>query len=51
MELDWDKDKRNATLEERGLDFANVAFLDWEQRSHGMTTDAPIPKRALSQSA
>ena len=29
-ELDWDEAKRQATLAERGLDFADVALIDWE---------------------
>lgn len=31
MKLEWDETKRAATLSERGLDFADVARLDWEQ--------------------
>ena len=30
MKLDWDETKRQATLRERGLDFADVALIDWE---------------------
>ena len=30
MKLDWDETKRQATLRERGLDFADAAQLDWE---------------------
>ena len=30
MKLDWDETKRQATLRERGLDFADVASVDWE---------------------
>ncbi len=30
MELEWDEQKRQLTLRERGLDFADVARLDWE---------------------
>ena len=29
MTLDWDAKKRNWTLAERGLDFADVATVDW----------------------
>lgn len=29
MKLEWDDTKRNETLKERGLDFANVASVDW----------------------
>ena len=30
MNLDLDETKRQATLRERGLDFADVALIDWE---------------------
>jgi uncharacterized DUF497 family protein len=30
MKLEWDDKKRNKTLAERGLDFADVAAVDWE---------------------
>ena len=30
MEFAWDEDKRLSNLAKHGLDFANVAFLDWE---------------------
>ncbi|OWJ77998.1 BrnT family toxin [Haematobacter missouriensis] len=30
MELDWDEDKRQRTLRERGLDFAEVASAEWD---------------------
>ena len=29
MKLDWDAAKRLVTLNERGLDFADVAEIDW----------------------
>ncbi len=29
MELEWDDAKRNETLKRRGLDFADVASVDW----------------------
>ncbi|MGE6739733.1 BrnT family toxin [Allorhizobium pseudoryzae] len=28
MDLEWDEEKRQATLRERGLDFADVVYLD-----------------------
>ena len=31
MKLEWDEEKRQATLRERGLDFADVARLDWDE--------------------
>jgi uncharacterized DUF497 family protein len=30
MKIEWDSAKRNQTLRERGLDFADVARVDWE---------------------
>lgn len=30
MKLEWDEAKRRATLSERGLDFADVARIDWD---------------------
>ncbi|AGT11581.1 BrnT family toxin [Paracoccus aminophilus] len=30
MDLDWDEDKRARTLQERGLDFADVAAARWD---------------------
>ena len=29
--IEWDDEKRNQTLKERGLDFADVALVDWDQ--------------------
>lgn len=29
--LEWDEHKRDWTLSERGLDFAHVAFVDWDE--------------------
>ncbi len=29
MVLEWDDTKRNATLNQRGLDFADIASADW----------------------
>jgi uncharacterized protein len=29
MTIEWDDAKRNRTLSERGLDFADVASVDW----------------------
>jgi len=31
MRLEWNDTKRNETLAERGLDFADVALLDWDR--------------------
>ncbi len=30
MELEWDEAKRQKTLQTRGLDFADVAQIDWD---------------------
>lgn len=30
MKIEWDDAKRNQTLEGRGLDFADVALIEWE---------------------
>lgn len=30
MKLDWDEAKRQATLRTRGLDFADVARIEWD---------------------
>ena len=30
MDLEWDEEKHRRTLAERGLDFADVARVDWE---------------------
>lgn len=30
IELDWDEAKRQITLAERGLDFADAALIDWD---------------------
>lgn len=31
MKLEWDEEKRSRTVQERGLDFADVALIDWDQ--------------------
>ena len=31
MKLEWDDTKRARTLAERGLDFADVALVDWDR--------------------
>lgn len=30
MDIEWDNAKRTKTLAERGLDFADVALIDWD---------------------
>ncbi len=30
MKIEWDDDKRDRTLRERGLDFASVADAEWD---------------------
>ena len=31
MNIEWDDAKRNKVLAERGLDFADVALIDWDR--------------------
>ena len=31
MRIEWDEEKRQTTLRERGLDFADVARVDWDR--------------------
>lgn len=31
MDIEWDNKKRDKTLSERGLDFADVALIDWDE--------------------
>lgn len=31
MELEWDEAKRSLTLKQRGLDFADIASVDWSE--------------------
>lgn len=31
MRIEWDEPKRTKTLAERGLDFADVALIDWDE--------------------
>ena len=30
MDIEWDENKRKQTVQERGLDFADVALIDWD---------------------
>ena len=30
MELEWDDDKRDETLNTRGIDFGSMRYFDWE---------------------
>ena len=56
MKLEWDDKKRNKALAERGLDFADVARVDWDiaftvedtrvdYAETGFVTMAPINNR------
>jgi uncharacterized DUF497 family protein len=56
MKLEWDDEKRERTLAERGLDFADVALVDWsaaltaqdtrvDYREQRFVTIAPILDR------
>lgn len=44
IELQWDEAKRQATLELRGLDFADVALLDWDNASTIEDIRQPYPE-------
>lgn len=30
MDIEWDNNKRDTTLQERGLDFADVTLINWD---------------------
>ena len=46
MTLEWDEAKRNTTLSERGLDFADVASVDWTTAltAQDVRADYPEPR-------
>lgn len=44
MKLEWDEQKRAATLEDRGLDFADVALIDWDAALTLEDTRQPYPE-------
>ncbi|PTR15401.1 hypothetical protein C8J28_114122 [Cereibacter azotoformans] len=44
IELEWDEDKRQATLADRGLDFADVALIDWDAALTLEDTRRPYPE-------
>ena len=42
--IEWDDDKRNETLRERGLDFADVATVDWDGATTMEDIRQPYPE-------
>lgn len=44
MKLEWDEAKREATLTNRGLDFADVALIDWDTALTLEDTRQPYPE-------
>ena len=44
MKLEWNNTKRNETLAERGLDFADVAFLEWDTAVTRQDDRRPYPE-------
>lgn len=44
MDIEWDKDKRAQTLQERGLDFADVSGIDWDHALTITDTRQPYPE-------
>ncbi len=45
MKLEWDPVKRTRTLEERGLDFADVVQVDWETALTLEDVRQPYPEK------
>lgn len=45
--IEWDENKRNATLQERGLDFADVAAVDWDKALTIGDVRQPYPETRL----
>ncbi|SPJ25455.1 BrnT family toxin [Palleronia abyssalis] len=44
VKLEWDEQKREATFMARGLDFAEVALIDWETAITLEDTRQPYPE-------
>ncbi|PID95786.1 MAG: hypothetical protein CSA85_00505 [Alphaproteobacteria bacterium] len=44
MKLEWNETKHSETLAERGLDFADVAALDWDTALTIEDTRKPYPE-------
>ena len=42
--FEWDDDKRNETLRERGLDFAEIATVDWDDAMTMEDIRRPYPE-------
>ena len=47
MEYDWHEPKRQKTLAERGLDFADIASVNWDEAITIADTRRPLPRRTL----
>ena len=44
MDVEWDEAKRQATLAERGIDFADVALIEWDAALTIEDTRRPYPE-------
>lgn len=44
MDIEWDEQKRQKTLNERGLDFADLESVNWEEAVTIMDTRQPYPE-------
>jgi hypothetical protein len=49
VQLEWDDKKRNKALVERGLDFADVAWVDWDAAFTVEDARADYAEAGLSQ--
>ena len=47
MKYDWHEPKRQKTLAERGLDFADIASVNWDEAIAIADTRRPLPRRTL----
>ena len=44
MKIEWDEQKRQKTLNERGLDFADLESVNWEEANTIADTRQPYPE-------
>lgn len=44
MDYEWDETKRQKTLVERGLNFADIASVDWDEAITIIDTRQPYPE-------
>jgi hypothetical protein len=49
VKLEWDDKKRNKALADRGLDFADVAWVDWDTAFTVEDTRVDYAEAGLSQ--